>query len=133
MHSIASPVPSGEMKLRTEQIFLRPSAKLGVPKHKSGVPTAMITASTRITLAAAAGAAGLALLATQASAYSDAVTSACTGDYLAYCGAYDENSAQGRQCMRGIGAKLSQGCVNALVASGEVSKGEVARRSAKQR
>lgn len=92
----------------------------------------MITTSIRITLTAAAGATGLALLATQAFAYSDAVTSACTGDYLAYCSAYDENSAKGRQCMRAIGAKLSEGCVNALVTAGEVSKGE-ARSSAKKR
>jgi hypothetical protein len=93
----------------------------------------MITASIRIALTAAAGATGLALLATQAFAYSDAVTSACTGDYLAYCSAYDENSAKGRQCMRAVGAKLSQGCVNALVAAGEISKGEAMRGSAKKR
>jgi hypothetical protein len=34
--------------------------------------------------------------------------------------------------MRSVGIKLSQGCINALVASGEVSKSEVARRSAGQ-
>ena len=93
----------------------------------------MISASTRITLGAVAGAAALALLATQTFAYSDAVESACTGDYLAYCSAYDENSAKGRQCMRAAGAKLSQGCVGALIAAGEVSKGEAARGSAKKR
>ena len=52
---------------------------------------------------------------------------------MAYCSAYDENSAKGRQCMRAIGAKLSQGCVNALVAAGEVSKGEATGGSAKKR
>jgi hypothetical protein len=93
----------------------------------------MISTSTRITLAAAAGVAALALLASQASAYSDAVTSACTGDYLAHCSDYDENSAKGRQCMRAIGANLSQGCINALAGAGEVSKGQVARGSAKKR
>ena len=93
----------------------------------------MITTSKQATLAAAGGLVGLALLATQAFAYSDAVTSACTGDYLTYCSSYDENSAKGEQCMRTVGAKLSQGCVNALVASGEVSKSAVARRSATKR
>lgn len=75
------------------------------------------------------GLVGLALLATQAFAYSDAVVRACTDDYLAHCSAYDEDSAQGERCMRAVGAKLSQGCIDALVASGEVSKSEVARRS----
>jgi len=93
----------------------------------------MIATSKRAILAAAAGLAGLAPLAPQASAYSEAVTNACTGDYLTYCGSYDENSAKGQQCMRAVGAKLSQGCINALVASGEASKSEVAHRSASKR
>jgi hypothetical protein len=90
----------------------------------------MITTSVRIALVAAVT---TALISTHACAYSDAVTSACTGDYLAYCGDYDENSAKGRQCMRSIGSKLSQGCINALVAAGEVSKGEATRGSTKKR
>jgi len=93
----------------------------------------MITISKRATLAAAAGLAGVALLAPRAFAYSEAVTSACTGDYLTYCSAYDENSAKGAQCMRAAAARLSQGCVNALVASGEASKNEVTRRSTAKR
>jgi hypothetical protein len=93
----------------------------------------MIATSKRAALVATAGLAGLALLATQAFAYSEAVTSACTGDYLTYCSAYDENSAKGQQCMRAMGARLSQGCVNALVASGEASKSEVTRRSSSKR
>jgi hypothetical protein len=32
--------------------------------------------------------------------------------------------------MRAVGHRLSKGCISALVAAGEVSKGEVARRSA---
>jgi hypothetical protein len=90
----------------------------------------MIAISVRIALAAAVT---TALLSTLAFAYSDAVTTACTGDYLAYCSAYDEDSAKGRQCMRAVGTKLSQGCVNALVAAGEVSKGEAGRGSPKKR
>ena len=93
----------------------------------------MITTPIRATLAAAGALAGIALLAPQAFAYSEAVTSACTGDYLTICGSYDENSAKGAQCMRAVGARLSQGCINALVASGEVSKSEVTRRSTAKR
>ena len=89
----------------------------------------MITTSKKATLAAAGGLVGLALLATQAFAYSEAVTSACTDDYLTYCSAYDENSAQGQKCMRAVGGKISQGCINALVASGEVSKSAGGRRT----
>ncbi len=89
----------------------------------------MITTSKQATLVAAGSLVGLGLLAAQASAYSEAVISACTNDYLTYCSAYDENSAQGERCMRAVSAKLSQGCVNALVASGEVSKTAVGRRT----
>ena len=52
----------------------------------------MIT-SKQAALAAAGGLVGLAL-ATQAFAYSEAVISACTNDYLTYCSAYDENPAR---------------------------------------
>jgi hypothetical protein len=85
----------------------------------------MIT-SKQITLAAAGGLVSL-LLATQAFAYSAAVINACTGDYLAYCSAYDENSARGARCMRSAAAKLSQGCADALVGAGEISKAEAKR------
>ena len=86
----------------------------------------MITTSKQITLAAAGGLVSL-LLATQAFAYSDAVINACTGDYLAHCSAYDENSAKGARCMRAAAAKLTQGCADALVGAGEISKGEANR------
>ena len=89
----------------------------------------MITTSKQAALAAAGGLVGLVLLATQAFAYSDAVTNACTDDYMAYCSAYDENSKQGERCMRAAATKLSQGCVNALVASGEASKSAAGRRT----
>lgn len=87
----------------------------------------MITTSKHITLAAAGGLVSLVLLATQAFAYSDAVINACTGDYLAYCSAYDENSARGARCMRSAAAKLSQGCADALVGAGEISRAEANR------
>lgn len=89
----------------------------------------MITTSRHAMLPVPGGLVGLALLATHAFAYSDSVIRACTDDYLAHCSAYDENSAQGERCMRAVGAKLSQSCIEALVASGEVSKSEVARRT----
>ncbi len=89
----------------------------------------MITTSKQVTLAAAGGLVGLVLLATQAFAYSDAVINACTDDYMAHCSAYDENSTQGERCMRAVGGKLSPGCVNALVASGEASKSAAGRRA----
>jgi hypothetical protein len=57
---------------------------------------------------------------------------ACAGDYLTNCSSFDPDSAETRRCMRAVGHKLSKSCVDALVASGEVAKSEVARRSAKR-
>jgi hypothetical protein len=87
----------------------------------------MNTTTKHITLAAAGGLVGLVLLASQAFAYSQAVINACTGDYLAYCSAYDENSAKGARCMRAAAAKLTQGCADSLVGAGEISKAEAKR------
>jgi hypothetical protein len=82
----------------------------------------------------AAVAVGAALLwAPQAGAVSASVRYACAGDYLANCSAYAPESSETRRCMRAVGFRLSKGCLNALVAAGEVSKTEVARRSASQR
>jgi len=72
------------------------------------------------------------LSASQAGAVSLAVKRACLGDYLSYCSSYSVGSGELRQCMRNAGPKLSRGCVNALVAAGEVSKTEVSRRSAQR-
>jgi hypothetical protein len=55
---------------------------------------------------------------------------ACAGDYFSYCSQHSPSSPGVRQCMRANGLKLSQRCVNALVAAGEVSANEVARRQA---
>ena len=84
-------------------------------------------ASKQITLAAAGGLVALVLLAAPAFAYSQAVINACIGDYLAYCSAYDENSAKGARCMRAAAAKLTQRCADALIAAGEISKSEADR------
>jgi hypothetical protein len=69
----------------------------------------------------------------QAGAVSPQVRNACANDYLSNCSAYDPDSAQTRKCMRAVGYRLSKGCINALVAAGEVSKAEIARRSASNR
>ncbi len=68
----------------------------------------------------------------QAAAASLAVELACASDYYAYCSRYDPDSPQVRVCMRVNGRKLSQRCLRALVAAGEVSKSEVERRSANE-
>ena len=69
----------------------------------------------------------------EASAYSLRVKLACAGDYYAYCSSYGLESAELRQCINKVSTRLSQGCIKALVAEGEVSQREVARRFAKLR
>lgn len=63
-----------------------------------------------------------------AQSYSKAVKQFCAADYHKYCGEYGLESAALRICMDKNGHVLSKGCVNALVASGEVSQAEVNRR-----
>jgi hypothetical protein len=72
----------------------------------------------------------LVLCASAASAVSMRVQMACANDYMAYCSQHDPDGPGVRQCMRANGLKLSKGCVSALIAAGEVSKAEVARRAA---
>lgn len=62
----------------------------------------------------------------EASAHDSRVRSACASDYLTYCSEHDPDV---RKCMRANGRKLSTACLNALVAAGEVSKKEIAKRS----
>ena len=68
-----------------------------------------------------------------ANAVSPAVRSACANDYLSNCSAFKPESAETRKCMRAVGYRLSKGCISALVAAGEVSKSEIARRQASNR
>jgi hypothetical protein len=82
-------------------------------------------------IAALAAAAAVIPLST-AGAVSGQVRSACAGDYLTHCSNFAPNSAETRRCMRAVGSGLSQGCINALVVSGEV-KAKVARRGSSQR
>ena len=60
--------------------------------------------------------------------YSKQVQQSCAADYHKYCGDYGLETAALRVCMDKAGENLSRGCVNALVASGEVSQAEVDRR-----
>jgi hypothetical protein len=93
---------------------------------------AMLTRKTivRPIVKVAFGLGSLILLATDVGAVDGRVSSACASDYLAYCSQHDPDGPGTRRCMRANGLKLSQACVNALVAAGEVSKREVARRAA---
>lgn len=92
---------------------------------------AKFTANARLAVSAAVAASIVALSHSQAGAVSLSVKRACIGDYLSYCSSYSVGSSELRQCMRNAGPRLSRGCVNALVAAGEVSKAEVARRAAR--
>ena len=55
--------------------------------------------------------------------YSKQVQRACVNDYKRYCGEYGIETSALRMCMKRAGKSLSKGCVNALVAAGEVSRG----------
>ena len=61
------------------------------------------------------------------------VEAACSSDYFAYCGQHDPDGPAVRRCMRVNGEKLTPSCIDALVAAGEVSRKEVARRSRQSR
>ena len=86
--------------------------------------------TSRSALKAALVLAGLALMTANASATSLRVKLACATDYYAHCTAYSPDSPEVRQCMRAVGSGLSRGCVDALVAAGEVSAAEVSKRRA---
>ena len=52
----------------------------------------------------------------------------CASDYYAYCSKHAVGSPGVRKCMNDNGPRLSNSCINALIADGEISKEEVARR-----
>jgi hypothetical protein len=75
---------------------------------------------------------GIALLMpAPASAVSSNVRNACVGDYLNFCAGMEIGSKELRRCFNRNGAKLSSGCVSALISAGEVSQAEVNRRGGK--
>ena len=86
--------------------------------------------TTRTALTALIALGALSMQVSNASAVSARVKMACMSDYFSYCSAHKPGSAGVRKCMRANGSNLSKRCVNALVAAGEVSASEVARRRA---
>lgn len=96
-------------------------------------PTPFQSAVTRNLLAFAVFFGTVSLSATGVSAVSIRTKLACASDYRAHCNSYKVGTAKLRQCMDANGSKLSKRCVNALVADGEISQTEVARRAASLR
>ena len=84
----------------------------------------------RTTLKAAFGIGALVCLVAEAHAVSARVQSACASDYFAYCSQHDPDSPGVRKCMRAVGRNLSQRCLGALVAAGEVSKSVIEKKVA---
>lgn len=87
----------------------------------------------RAAFIAAVAIVGTLAMAPSANAINPQVRAACANDYLSNCSAFKPESAETRKCMRSVGYRLSKGCISALVAAGEVSKGDIARRSASNR
>ncbi len=73
---------------------------------------------------------GVLVMSSQAGAVSLSVKLACASDYYAHCSQHAVGSPGVRKCMRAVGRNLSKGCINALVAAGEVSKSTVERKVA---
>ncbi len=84
--------------------------------------------ASRTVLTSAAVLAGVTLTTSDAFAFSLRVQWACATDYYSHCSQYGLTSPKLRSCMRAVGTGLSKRCVDALVADGEVSAAEVARR-----
>lgn len=61
-----------------------------------------------------------------AAAVSHAVKMACKDDYFAHCSMHAVGSPGVRQCMRAVGPRLSQRCLGALAAAGEIKKEKLA-------
>jgi hypothetical protein len=87
----------------------------------------------RAAFVAAAAVVGSIAFAPNASAIDPRVRAACANDYLSHCSAFKPASPETRKCMRAVGYRLSKGCISALVAAGEVPKGDTSRRSASSR
>lgn len=73
----------------------------------------------------------LALSATAASAASASVEMACAADYFAHCSKHDPDSPGVRSCMKAVGSRLSQRCIKALAAAGEIPSSKVERRASR--
>ena len=86
----------------------------------------------RATLAAALTLTVLATSSTSASALSLGVKMACASDYYAHCSQQAVGSPGVRQCMRAVGTGLSRGCIDALIAAGEVPRSVVEKQVAEK-
>lgn len=89
--------------------------------------------ATRLSLTAALLGMACAMAPSTSTAASMAVQLACADDYYAYCGRHAPDSKLTRKCMRTNGTKLSQGCISALVAAGEITKNTGTRRASVRR
>jgi hypothetical protein len=81
---------------------------------------------------AAIAALAIALFSAPVTAAGASVERACAGDYFAYCSQHSPESPGVRSCMRSNGSKLSDRCVKALVAAGEVSASAVSKKTARR-
>ena len=86
----------------------------------------------RATLAAALTLTVLATSSTSASALSLGVKMACASDYYAHCSQHAVGSPGVRQYMRAVGTGLSRGCIDALIAAGEVPRSVVEKQVAEK-
>lgn len=57
-----------------------------------------------------------------AGAVSGSVKNSCANDYFKFCPSHAVGSSSLRQCMRQVGKRLSNGCIDALVKSGEIKR-----------
>ena len=122
-------------RFRREQRRFEPCSmveRLKLNRLTQATETAMTPIATafaaRAAVTAAIALAGIFATPSDANALSLRVKLACASDYYKHCSAHSPGSSEVRQCMRSVGAGLSRGCVDALVAAGEVSKAEVDRR-----
>ena len=99
-------------------LSFRPESDLGDLPMRIIRATAFVACLSALCLASTAN----------AGSYSKAVQKSCAADYHKYCGDFGLETAGLRSCMDRNGKSLSKSCVNALVASGEVTQAEVDRR-----
>lgn len=67
----------------------------------------------------------LALSSGCAFAVSQAVKDACSSDYAAYCSQHKVGTEPARQCMRSHRKMLTDGCIQAIGKSSEVTKADI--------
>jgi hypothetical protein len=54
--------------------------------------------------------------------YSQAVQNACASDYKQHCAEYGIETDALRVCMKRAGPQLTKGCIDSLVAAGEITR-----------